>query len=465
MFSTAVKLTDIDDYITPAQQCIKPLLTAKPSAPTFTSTSTTTSSSIQLTLDYEDIGIAQNKKSNLNANTSGGHFNQIKLDATKKTATITLSDCLSCSGCVTSAETVLMKQQSIEECMQQINSGTKKLVVVSIAPQSCAALAQHYQCSELSIFRRLRTFFTTHLGISSLLLIDLSIIQAMSIMEAQFEFVTRYLHHHPHIQPKHLQDYFRPSPSSSSSDLHTSLPTAASDPSSPAIALPLPILSSECPGWICYAEKTQTSSLLPHLSTVKSSQAMMGTIVKNYISKAQGLDAGEVYHVCVAPCYDKKLEAARSEFTDPSTHTRDVDVVLSSQEILELVREKGVDLREMREEISERDVLYTSPSSSSSLLRTLDPTPTGSGAYAESIFRFAAKIIWDIEYGEGELPWVMGRNKDWRELTLKIDNQPVLTFLLCYGFRNIQNLMRKMKSNPSAAVAFHYVEIMSCPSG
>ena len=41
----------------------------------------------------------------------------------------------------------------------------------------------------------------------------------------------------------------------------------------------LPILTSECPGWICYAEKRHPESL-PYISTVKSAQEIMGTFLK-----------------------------------------------------------------------------------------------------------------------------------------------------------------------------------------
>lgn len=63
------------------------------------------------------------------------------------------------------------------------------------------------------------------------------------------------------------------------------LPTSSvadkSDINSPATSSigPLPILSSACPGWICYAEKTH-GELLPFVSNVKSPQAVMGTLVK-----------------------------------------------------------------------------------------------------------------------------------------------------------------------------------------
>ena len=35
---------------------------------------------------------------------------------------------------------------------------------------------------------------------------------------------------------------------------------------------PLPMLASACPGWVCYAEKTHGSYILPYISTAKSPQ-------------------------------------------------------------------------------------------------------------------------------------------------------------------------------------------------
>src|SRR5690606_1743510 len=76
---------------------------------------------------------------------------------------------------------------------------------------------------------------------------------------------------------------------------------------------PMPLLTSECPGWICYAEKSHGSYILPYISTAKSPQQVMGTLVKDFLGvKLLGLESPEkVYHVAVMPCYDKKLEASR----------------------------------------------------------------------------------------------------------------------------------------------------------
>ena len=80
---------------------------------------------------------------------------------------------------------------------------------------------------------------------------------------------------------------------------------------------PLPMLASACPGWVCYAEKTQAGSLLPHISAAKSPQAVMGALVKRWLAARRGWDLSKVYHATVMPCYDKKLEAARDDFSVP----------------------------------------------------------------------------------------------------------------------------------------------------
>ena len=51
----------------------------------------------------------------------------------------------------------------------------------------------------------------------------------------------------------------------------------------------LTLISGSCPGWICYAEKTHGSFILPYISTVKSPQQIMGSLVKDYMSQNVGL--------------------------------------------------------------------------------------------------------------------------------------------------------------------------------
>ena len=107
----------------------------------------------------------------------------------------------------------------------------------------------------------------------------------------------------------------------------------------------MPLLSSSCPGWVCYAEKMVGSAVLPHLSRVKSAQQIQGTLVKYAYAASVSVRPERVCHVSVMPCFDKKLEASRDEFFNPdagSEGTRDVDCVLSSAELLSLVDSRGV---------------------------------------------------------------------------------------------------------------------------
>jgi iron only hydrogenase large subunit-like protein len=68
----------------------------------------------------------------------------------------------------------------------------------------------------------------------------------------------------------------------------------------------LPLISSECPGWVCYAEKRCGDLSVPHMSKVKSGQQLFGSFIKMHY-----LDTKVV---TVMPCYDKKLEAVRPDF-------------------------------------------------------------------------------------------------------------------------------------------------------
>jgi len=73
--------------------------------------------------------------------------------------------------------------------------------------------------------------------------------------------------------------------------------------------IPLPMLISACPGWVCYAEKTHGDFLLPYLSKAKSPQQVMGSLVKYYFSKTIEKEPRDIYHVTVMPCYDKKTRS------------------------------------------------------------------------------------------------------------------------------------------------------------
>lgn len=85
---------------------------------------------------------------------------------------------------------------------------------------------------------------------------------------------------------------------------------------------------------------------------------------------------------------------------------------------------------------------------------------SGSGGYSDYIFKSAAKELFQEE--PETLVYKNLRNPDFREIILEKNGQVVLRFAIANGFRNIQNLVQKLKRGKST---YHYVEVMACPSG
>ncbi len=104
-----------------------------------------------------------------------------------------MQDCLACSGCVTSAETVLLEHQSAAEFLSKL-ADPEIAVVVSISPQSRAALAAFYGVSPAEALQKLTGFFKAQ-GVKAVL--DTSTGRDFALLEAAAEFVQRYRERHP----------------------------------------------------------------------------------------------------------------------------------------------------------------------------------------------------------------------------------------------------------------------------
>ena len=215
------------------------------------------------------------------------------------------------------------------------------------------------------------------------------------------------------------------------------------------------MLTSACPGWICYAEKTHGDYILPFISNVKSPQQIMGSLVKHYLSHKLGLEPSQIYHSSIMPCYDKKLEASREDFYNSVYNTHDVDLVITSIEIEGMLKEKDIDLKLLAS---------TSPDSELSFLNEkgmlLSHRGSSSGGYLEHVFIRAAKTLFDED--RDEIQYKCLRNKDFQEVSLHVNGEEKLKFAFAYGFRNIQNVVQKIKRKKCT---YDFIEIMACPSG
>ncbi|KAK6149647.1 hypothetical protein DH2020_017172 [Rehmannia glutinosa] len=378
-FSATLRIGDLNDYIAPSQGCV---------------------------IKAENVGKTRTAPK----------------AAQNEPVKISLKDCLACSGCITSAETVMLEKQSLDEFLSNLNKG--KAVVVSLSPQSRASLAVHFGLSPLQVFRKLTTLLKS-LGVKAIF--DTSSSRDLTLIESCNEFIARYKEKYP-----------------------------ADDEKSKSS---LPMISSACPGWICYAEKTLGSYILPYISSVKSPQQTIGAAIKNHLCEELCIRPEEIYHVTVMPCYDKKLEAARDDFVfqvdSDGEKVTEVDSVLTTGEVLDLIQMKSVDFTTLEE--SPVDKLLSNVDEEGHLYGVRG----SSGGYADTLFRYAAKVLFGKEI-EGPLEFKTIRNADFREVTLEVDGKIVLRFALCYGFRNLRNIVTKIKSGKCE---YHFLEIMACPSG
>jgi iron only hydrogenase large subunit-like protein len=219
----------------------------------------------------------------------------------------------------------------------------------------------------------------------------------------------------------------------------------------------LPLVSGYCPGWVCYAEKAGDSNILDHISTTKSSQLLMGHYIKNNYAQERQIDPATIYHAAVAQCNDKKLESVRESLGEemPTEGVKDIDIVLSTTELVEFIAQMNVQLRDLPETYVD-DELH-------SFSRIASGENFGSShGYADMCMRVVAKELLGLDIDMSHVPYKQGRNNEIWEAELPLGNNKKLIFARAYGFRNVQNIMRSIKRN---TCKYDFIELLACPGG
>ena len=179
--SALLSADDLNDFISPGVACIKPLA----SSSTNTTTTNTTDS-------YNENGEVE-----IQIDSQGNPLEISKIDdkqfqTNKLTpAQISLADCLACSGCITSAEEVLVAQHSHQELIKALQSQkeTNKVFVVSISHQSRASLAMAYNVSIENMDKCLIDLFIRQMGFTYI--VGTSLGRKLSLINEAKEIINR----------------------------------------------------------------------------------------------------------------------------------------------------------------------------------------------------------------------------------------------------------------------------------
>jgi len=210
----------------------------------------------------------------------------------------------------------------------------------------------------------------------------------------------------------------------------------------------LPMFTSCSPGWIKYVETFYPQSI-PNLSTCKSPQEMLGAVIKTYYAEKKKLDPKNIYSVAIMPCTAKKFEAGRPELGRGGC--QDVDAVLTTRELAQLIRRFNLDLNVQPESA---DSPFGVRSSAGKIFGA-------TGGVMEAAVRTAYHLMTGSELGSLKVDAVRGLN-DIKEAKLNIAGVEVGVAVV-NGLGNAKKLLEEI--NAGTRKDIHFVEVMTCPGG
>ena len=205
----------------------------------------------------------------------------------------------------------------------------------------------------------------------------------------------------------------------------------------------IPLITSCCPGWIQYAEKKHPE-LLENISTCRSPMQMLASILKDQSAQS----SRKPFHVAIMPCTAKKFEAARPEFTKDGEPI--VDVVLTTQELIRMIKESGIMFNELEPEAV--NMPFATVSGAGVIFGV-------TGGVTEAVLRRVSSSKSRTALNMIEKAGQRG-SEGIRELEVPY-GEAVLHIAVASGLGNAEKVIERMKNGEH----FDFIEIMACPGG
>jgi iron only hydrogenase large subunit-like protein len=459
--SSSILLDDVDDYLAPSQACINPLFLPSSGANKEQEDSNSLSKPLSQVdgppLSHSAVVIPRRKRRSQALAAVGGVLPKVPAAPQQRTSEgepkkqedsvkASIADCLACSGCVTTAETVLLEQEhSLTALRTKIVKGDR-LRALTISPSSWADLFRHLgfveeiETDTLLFVKRQRQVTTLlHKLLKVDLVIDGNLPLQWSLLESAREFCDLYRQRQQQDEQNQKRQRLPTPPPSTAIDSKNTLVYGPNGNNTienitSALNSQLPLISGSCPALVCLVEKSR-HALVAHLAATKSPMSLMGA--------ALGADVYD--HWAIMPCHDKKLEASRKDYLQDATspQNKDVDLVVTTHECFQLIREwlneqqdpprdEDNDLAKYISTLPLAEVVYnhlpeTEIDGTAPILATvgvfnsqqqdsqehlpsttstsaITPNPFVSGGYADFIFRFAALNLFGYKI-QGSVPW------------------------------------------------------------
>ena len=211
---------------------------------------------------------------------------------------------------------------------------------------------------------------------------------------------------------------------------------------------PFPMFTSCCPAWVKYLELNDPK-YLRNISSCKSPMEMFAAVLRDKYQAKDAADGRRTYHMAIMPCTAKKMEAARAEFTRDGQP--DVDLVITTRELVDMIREAGIQLTELEPEAP--DLPFGLGSGAAVIYGV-------TGGVAEAVVRYClpdksnnalqAIRVTDLR-GDGAI----------REVNLTVEGQE-LHIAIVNGLSHAKELIADVEAGKRF---YHLVEVMTCQGG
>ena len=324
---------------------------------------------------------------------------------------ITDADCAFCGQCVTHCPTAALRERDDTENVLDILADPALTTVVQVAPAVRVAWAEEMGLTPGPAATKKMVSALKRLGFHYVF--DTNFAADLTIMEEGSEFVERFTH----------RDQYQ-----------------------------WPMFTSCCPGWVRFV-KSNYPEFTPNLSTAKSPQQMFGAVAKSYFAEKKGLDPHKVRVISIMPCLAKKAEAALEPLRD-ACGDPDVDVVLTTRELIRMVRADKIVLEDLPEEE------FDSPLGASTGAAVVFGA---TGGVMDAALRSAYYLITGRNPNADTFRAVRGMDHDgWKEAAFNIPEAGVVRVAVVSSLGRTRKLMEALRKGE---VQYDFVEVMACPGG
>lgn len=210
----------------------------------------------------------------------------------------------------------------------------------------------------------------------------------------------------------------------------------------------LPLLTSCCPAWVKFVGD-QFPEFEENVSTCRSPQGMLSAVVKEYFRDPANSGGKKTVMVSIMPCTAKKMEANREN--SYTKGEKDTDFVLTTTELIDMIRTTGIDFAELEPETSDIPFGFGSGGGvifgvtggvTEAVIRRLAPDHT------KETFQAIA------ECGVRQEGFIREFSVPYNGMEIKI--------CVASGLANARTVMEQVKSGEKE---YHLIEIMACRRG